>query len=84
MGGTLSIGQNNESTVTDGNNSDSLQMRRMDWREEVIKHVNKHQNPQMRQLNYERNIREYDSVLKTMSEKENKTYYQICKDYLGY
>ncbi|CAI6343962.1 unnamed protein product [Macrosiphum euphorbiae] len=83
MGGTLSNKRNNNGigVLTTGDNAGSLQMSRMDWRDEVVRHYSKHHNPQMRQLNYERNINAYESVLKELSEKESKTYYQICKDY---
>jgi len=83
MGGTLSNKRNNNTigAMTAGNNAGSLQTSWMDWREEVVRHVSKHHNPQMRQLNYERNINAYESVLKELSEKEGRTYNQICKDY---
>jgi len=83
MGGTLSNKRYNNTIgiMTAGDNAGSLQTSRMDWREEVVKHVSKHHNPQMRQLNYERNESAYESVLKELSEKKSKTYYQICKDY---
>lgn len=80
MGGTLSNKQT-INTMTEENKINSLQQ---EWRAEVLRHVNKHQNPQMRQLNYERNLRAYESDLKELSENKNKTYYQICKDYLGF
>jgi len=83
MGGILSSKQNNNTigAMTAGKNAGSLQMSRMDWRDEVVRHVSKHQNPQMRQLNYERNISAYESFLKELSEEESRTYYQMCKDY---
>lgn len=83
MGGTLSskLYNNTIGAMKSGDNAGSLQMSRVDWRDEVVKHVSKHHNPQMRQLNYERNISAYESVLKELSEKESRTYYQICKDY---
>lgn len=83
MGGTLSTGQNTRSLRTDGNNADSLQIKKMDWREEVVKQISKHHNPQTRQLNYERNIRAFESALKA-SKQNNKSYYKIFKNYLGY
>jgi len=76
MGGKLSNTQNNETedAPIGENNANTRHANLMDsWRKEVVQRVTKYQNPQNRQLNYERNKRVCDSIQNEMCKNENKT-----------
>jgi len=72
----------NNGTVEDSKNiAGTPQMNLVDnWRNEIIERVSKHQNPQKRQSNYERNIRVYESVQMEISKTQKKSYYQYFID----
>lgn len=77
-----SLYMQNNGTVEDSKNiAGTLQMNLVNnWRNEIIERVSKHQNPQKRQSNYERNIRVYESVQMEISKTQEKSNYQVFID----